>query len=83
LHRIGILLTASLGIYMSAGEPAAPCCERLPAAARLGRHGDVLLRIQDHAEADAHQRLVVRDHDAEALRAHGHPPSSGSHARAA
>jgi hypothetical protein len=42
---------------------AADLLDRLGAVGHLADHGDVLLDIQQHLEAGAHQRLVVGEQD--------------------
>ena len=50
--------------------------DRLDAVRRLADDLDVLLRLEDHAEARPDERLVVDDQDAEA-----HSGATGSRAR--
>ena len=59
------------------GVELAGCPERLLAVARLADDLDVRLRLEDHAEARAHESLVVDDQDTDA---HASPSLTGSRA---
>ena len=58
------------------GPQASRLRHRLSPVRRLAHHLDVLLSLQDHAEAGADERLVVGDQDAQA-----HAGVTGSLAR--
>ena len=53
-------------ISTTSGSSAPRLGDRLDAVARLADDLDVLLGLEDHAEAGAHERLVVDDEDANA-----------------
>ena len=62
---------------ITSGSSSAAAVEGLGAVGSLADDLDVLLRLEDHPEPRAHERLVVDDEDPD----HGAASSSGSRAR--
>ena len=54
-----------MSISTTSGSQPPRLLDRLGAVGRLADHVDVLLGVEDHPEAGAHQRLVVGDQDAD------------------
>ena len=55
-----------MSMSTTSGRVLARGLERLQAVARLADDLDVGLRLEDHPEAGAHERLVVDDQDSNA-----------------